>query len=303
MRSLLPILVLTAPLATATATFAEEGTFHNFLIESPSIISPSQYYQVTPDGRAEAFIGVEDGKEDLDEVGIPDQDIKTTHIALGLAYVPLSDLVLNLDLVNIDSEIGELDVTLTGVRVSAAYNVVPTLTLGLSANSINGEAKLGSLEADIGYTTGTFGLTYHQDGWEGTLALTTENEDKDKTQNNSPQTIGAHGRYTINPGLILGLSFSQADYSALDEEDEDETGFGLHAESRLGEGFALEFAYLSTSNFGGTKNNDASEFVIIAAAEVAPRMEVGGRFAYETESGDDSERASVEPGLFLSAGF
>lgn len=304
MRSFLSAAVLVS--AVATPAFAEDGSFHNVLLESPSIVSPSQIYQVQPKGLVEASIGIQDGTIDPKAEGLENEDSKSTILAVGGAFVPAEDWVLNLDVRNEENKTGDNKFTGTEFRPTVAYTFNKIVTLGISQNFYQAKFKIPSLEFSKSYSasTTTIGATYHQNDCEATLAFSTKHEDKDGL--NLPQELNAHARHRFNTALALGLSFEQKDYKGIASEGESakaENRIGIHAETKVADNFGMEFAFLSTTNVGGEKSNDGSEFVILGAAEIAPRLEVGGRLSYATEAGDTEETTTLKPALFVSAGF
>jgi hypothetical protein len=289
---------------TATAQTPAAG-FDNFLLRSPSIVSPSQHYQV-PRGRFEADLGVINGDVDAKAPGASDGSVNGLEAAVGGFYSPDPVAVIGLTVDYRNTEANSLDATSTEITPSVAFIPGPSWSLGLSAHLVSGsEDQAGGGNSDTDFNYFTAGATLHEGLWEGTLVFSSENKDDNKPQNNSPQSFGIHGRYRIVPAMALGLSFFQKDTSGLaaGTNAKDETAFGLHLESTFTDLITGEFAFISTADTDGASGNDESEFLALGQYRVTPTIKVGGRLSYLTSSNSTADSTGTKLGVFLTSDF
>jgi hypothetical protein len=284
----------------------EQGAaFENFLLSSPSIVSPSQYYQVKG-GRFEALAGVLSGTDE-DKASGTESDSSGQLLGAGYAQALSSQLVLGADLryaaVKTDVGAGDVEGSSTEIRPTVAFTLTPMFSLGASINVVSGKFDTPAGDDSFNYNTFTLGGTLHQDLWEATLALTTANEDDEDLNANSPQTISVHGRYKIMPVLTLGARFDQADYPGIEPAGitlETESSWALILESAVSDNSRVEVAFLSTSNSGGSDGNDETELFLSGGFDLAPNMELGGQIRYTTGESDTDESSGSTFALTLS---
>lgn len=293
--------------AVSLPAMAQESgaAFENFLLSSPSIVSPSQYYQVKG-GRFEAMAGVlnftsedKDSGEEFDSSG--------QVLGAGYAQALSSQLVLGADVRYIgtktDFQPSDLESSSTEIRPTVAFSLSPIFSLGASVNILSG--KSDSPAGDDSYSANTFtvGGTLHQDLWEASLALTTANDDEDNFDASSPQTIAVHGRYKLMPVLTLGARFEQADYPGIEPAGatlETETSYAVILESAVSDNSRVEVAFLSTSNSGGSDGEDDTEIFLSGGFDLQPNLELGGQIRYTTSESDESETSGTILALTLS---
>jgi len=302
----LPVTLIAMGLLSGSGLYAAEGTFNNFLLRSPSIVSPSQNYQVTQ-GRFEGYIGSVNGSVDPKAANLDDIDTNGTEIGVAGHYAVSPMAVIGIDVDYENKKSGEEKSNTTEISPSVAFTLTPIFSLGLAAHLVSGteDVPTGG-DRDTSFNTFSIGATMHQDLWEATLAFNTESKDDNKPQNNSAQSFVLHGRYRVMPAMALGLSVFQRDTSSIAPslvKAEDETGFGLHLESQFTDMLTGEFAFLSTTDVDGTSGDDQSEFVAMAQYQVNPTMEIGGRLSYLTSSGDSADVTAIRPGIFLTSYF
>ncbi len=301
--------VLLSASAVAMPALAQEqgAAFENFLLSSPSIISPSQYYQVKG-GRFEALAGIVNGTADS-KPATSEADISGQNLAAGYAQALSSQLVLGADVHYVSSTLenggAEFTGTETEIKPTVAFSLNPMFSLGASINIISGEdeapAPIGS--DSYSYNTFTVGATVHQDLWEASLALTTSNEDEDKPNANSAQTISLHGRYKIMPVLALGLVYDQADYGGIEgptQTLETETTYGVILESAVSDNSRVEVAFLSVGNEDGDEGADSTQIFLSGGFDLAPAMELGGQLVFSSGESDTSEFSFNSYALTLS---
>lgn len=307
-NNLLNVAVAAAGVFTASAVHAEEGAFNNFLLRSPSIISPSQNYQVKA-GRFEGYLGALTGTFEPKAAGAKNVDISGTEIGAAAQYAVSPMAVIGVDVDYLNTKVDDTKANSTEISPAVALTLTPLFSLGLGAHLVSGTVDsgvAGANDENTSFNYFTVGATLHQDLWEATLVYNTKNKDDNKPQNNSPSRFGIHGRYRLMPALALGLSFRQSDTSALAPSGanvEDETQLGLHVESQFSEVFSGDFAFLSTSNTDGAKGDDSSELVALLQFKVNPTMEIGGRLSYLTSSSDVADASVIRPGVFLTSYF
>lgn len=276
----------------------EQGAaFENFLLSSPSIVSPSQYYQVKG-GRFEAIAGVKSGTAEIKSANV-DVDLSGQILGAGYAQALSSQLVLGADvLYNVDKrEAGGQDSedNETEIRPTVAFSISPLFSLGASINIMSGEKEgSGSNSESFNYNTFTVGGTLHQDLWEASLALTTANEDDDKPAARSPQTLTVHGRYKIMPVLALGVRYDQADYAGVQAsgelpEAETESNFGIMLESAISDNSRVEVAFQSVSNWRGSDGMDLTRIFLSGGFDLAPNLELGGQLNFESADSDTTK--------------
>lgn len=293
---------------SASAVHAAEGPFNNFLLRSPSIISPSQNYQVQQ-GRFEGYLGAVNGSIDPKAPATSNLDVSGTEIAAAALYALNPMAVIGIDIDYLNSKFESDKANSTEISPSVALTLTPIFSLGLEAHLVSGtqdNPAPATGDSDTSFNYFTIGATLHQDLWEATLVFNTENKDDKKPQNNSAQKWGIHGRYRLMPALALGLSFFQSDTSNLapaNVKTEDETAFGLHVESQFTDLLSGEFAFLATSDVDGASGDDQSEFIAMVQYKVNPGMDIGARLSYLTVSGDTYDSSILRPGLFLTSYF
>ncbi|HYX35691.1 MAG TPA: hypothetical protein VE954_21555 [Oligoflexus sp.] len=299
--------VLLSASAVAMPALAQEqgAAFENFLLSSPSIVSPSQYYQVKG-GRFEALAGLVNGTADS-KPATSEADISGQNLAAGYAQALSSQLVLGADVHYVTSELENAGAEFTGseteIKPTVAFSLNPMFSLGASINIISGEDEAPAGSESYSYNTFTVGATVHQDLWEASLALTTSNEDEDKPNANAAQTISLHGRYKIMPVLALGLVFDQADYGGIEgptQTLETETTYGVILESAVSDNSRVEVAFLSVGNESGNEDSDATQIFLSGGFDLAPAMELGGQLAFSSGESDTSEYSFNSYALTLS---
>lgn len=305
MQKTLRLALLCSGFLLGSNVYSQEAGFNNFLLRSPSIVSPSQNYQVKK-GRFEADLGLIAGNYDPKAPGADEEDTDGFEAGVGVFYSPSAFYVLGLDIAHASSETGDLEGESTEITPAGSFNVTPMLSLGVAAHLVSGNVDVaGGGDEDVDFNYFTVGATLHEGPWEGTLVFSSENEDDDKPQNNSAQAFGIHGRYRFLPTLAAGLSFFQKDTSSLvtGADAEDETAFGLHLESRFTEVLTMEFAFIATADVDGASGDDQSELVALGQYALSPTMEIGGRLSYLTSSGDTADSDAFRPGVFLTTYF
>lgn len=306
LNSPIQVVLAAAAVFTSAGAFAQEATFNNFLLRSPSIVSPSQNYQVKQ-GRFEGYLGSVNGTIDPKTEGVGDIDVNGFEAGVGAQYAvsPMAVIGVEVDYLNTDAD--DADSTATEISPTVAFTLTPMFSLGLGAHLVSGSEDIpGGGNSDTSFNYFTVGATLHQDLWEATLVFNTENKDDNKPQNNSAQSFGLHGRYRLNPALALGLSFFQRDTSSLAPsavKAEDETALGFHLESRFTEQVSAEFAFITTTDTDGASGDDQSEFVAMGQYLLNPGMEIGARLSYLTSSGSAADVTAIRPGVFLTSYF
>ncbi len=283
----------------------QEAGFENFLLYSPSIVSPSQHYQVKG-GHFEALAGLTNGTI-KDKASGDSWDSKGQVLGAGYAQALSNQLVLGADVRYIGSKTtldnGDYENSVTEIRPSVAFGLSPIFSLGAGVNVLSG--KSDSPTGDDSYSANTFivGGTLHQDMWEASLALTTANDDEDNFAASSPQTITLHGRYKLMPVLALGASFEQADYPGIEPAGstlETETRYSVILESAVSDNSRVEIAFLSTSNSDGTDGDDATEIFLGGGFDLAPNFELGAQARLFSTASDDTESSGNILALTLS---
>lgn len=301
-------MLLSVSAMSLPALAQEQGaSFENFLLSSPSIVSPSQYYQVKG-GRFEALVGVVNGT-DTDKDTDTETDSNGTQLGAGYAQALSSQLVLGADVKYVsgkqDGTPDDLEISGTEIRPSVAFSLSPLFTLGASININTGKIEQGSASESVSYNTFTLGGTVHQELFEASLAFTTSAEDDEKPWNRSPQTITVHGRYKFMPVLALGLRYQQADWAgvqASDElpEDETESSYGVILESAVSDNSRIEVAFISTSNSVGNDGDDETEIFLSGGFDLAPNMEIGGQIGFNSGDSESTESSGTSFALTLS---
>ncbi len=291
-------------LALAPQVLASEGSgFDNYLLKSPSIVSPSQLYQVTKT-RAEAGLLLLSGSVEFETLaGKQKTDISGTDLRLGVALPVGGELaVVALDLAQTSEEfeIGgvSLESTELDIAPAASFKLTPNLSLGVKANIVSGEedSLVDETTEDVGYNYYTLGATFQLNQLEASLSYATENKDEEHDYNNSPATINIHGRYRISPEFALGVRYQQEAYSKLSDEDADSTKFYLIGEAYL-ESLVLEVYFASVSGFEGAKDVDGTEFGAIGQFHLASNLQIGGLLDNETFSGDGTDGTRTRLGV------
>jgi hypothetical protein len=291
-------MLLSVSAMSLPALAQEQGEgFENFLLSSPSIVSPSQYYQVKG-GRFEAIAGVKSGTSET-KPATTDTDLSGQILGAGYAQALSSQLVLGADVIyNTEKqEAGgaDLEDSKTEIRPTVAFSISPLFSLGASINIVSGDDEnLAGDSESLSYNTFTVGGTLHQDLWEASLALTTANEDDDKPAARSPQTIRVHGRYKIMPVLALGVRYDQADYAGVQAsgelpEAETESNFGLTLESAISDNSRVEVAFQSVSNFRGIDGVDLTRIFLSGGFDLASNLELGGQITFDSADADTSK--------------
>jgi hypothetical protein len=269
---------------------SEEAGFENFLLSSPSIVSPSQHYQVKA-GRFEALAGLRDGTYESKPNG-PEFDTGGQNLGIGY-HQALGQLVLGAEILyDTNTQEGngaDLEGNSTAILPSVAFAISPIFSLGARINIVSGEDDTLNGSVSYNYNTFTVGGTLHQDAWEATLAFTTANEDDDKESANIPQTITVHGRYKILPVLALGLRYDQADYPGIEQPAnplETETSYSVILESAVSDNARVEVAFISTSNTQGADGDDMTEIFLSGGFDLAPNMELGAQIQFASSDSD-----------------
>lgn len=306
-KNMFPVALVAVGVFSASAVYAEEGAFNNFLLRSPSIISPSQNYQVKQ-GRFEGYLGAVNGSIDPKLTGTSKLDVSGTEVGVAALYAVSPMAVIGVDVDYFNSKVEDFKSNSTEISPTVDLTLTPIFSLGLGAHLVSGtqDNAVGSGNTDKSFNYFTVGATLHQDLWEASLVFNSENKDDSKPQNNSAQSFGVHGRYRLNPALALGLSFFQRDTSSLAPatvKAKDDTAFGLHVESAFSEVLSTEFAFLATSNVDGASGDDSSEFIAMLQYKASPSLEIGGRLSYFTSSGDTADTSIIRPGVFLTSYF
>lgn len=289
-----PVSLLLLSLASVSLpAFAEEHDFENFLLSSPSIISPSQFYQVKG-GRFEAQAGILNGSLESKDPTDGDADISGNILGVGYAQALNQQLVLAADVDylsrKVESDGSKYETTETVIRPTVSFSVSPMFSLGASVNIKSDKAEDDTDSESVSYTTFNLGATVHQDAFEASLALTTKNSDDEKPAADSPQIIRLHGRYKVLPVLALGVRFDQSDYPGIEPAGvtlETETSYGLILESAFNELASVEVAFLSTSNKFGRKGQDETDIHLGGAYKIASNIELGGRVNLKSVESDD----------------
>lgn len=301
-------MLLSVSAVSLPAMAQEQGaTFENFLLSSPSIVSPSQYYQVTG-GRFEALAGVLNGTTKSKPAGT---EFDSTGQLLGAGYAQAlsSQLVLGADVTyaasKTDFGTGDIEFNNTTIAPKVAFAISPLFSLGASIDINSGKSEGGGSSDSFSYNTFKVGGTLHQDLWEATLALQTANKDDEDTNARSPQTITVHGRYKIMPVLTLGALFEQADHAGVQAsgelpEAETETSYAVILESAISDNSRVEVAFRSTANSGGTDGDDATNIFLSGGFDLAPNFELGGQVGFNTSDSESSETSFNTFALTLS---
>lgn len=292
----------------STAVHAEESSFHNILTTSRTIISPSQYYQHREGILLEADAFSSDGSVKIQAGQLrTDLDIKGAEFGVG-GFIALSpNLVLaltaNQSRVEYENTFKSKD---TILQPSVTYSPVEGLSVAAQVNIYRSTFKYeDSDDKTTKLNNFTFGMTAHQEAWEGTVVLSTKKEGGDD-EASLPQEVGLHGRYRMIEPITLGVSFEQSDFTGVAPEgadDEDETKIGVHMESAMSETFAVEVDYYSTTGVDGVKDSDGSEFVLLGQTLITPALEAGVQVSYSTVDASGIDSKQVRPGLFVSAKF
>jgi hypothetical protein len=276
----------------------EASGFDNFLLSSPSIVSPSQYYQVKA-GRFEALAGVLSGTFETKPV-TTDIDFSSQTLTAGYAQALSNQIVLGADarFVNNSVDFGgsESESSDTEITPKLAFSISPIFSLGASINIHSGDEEpiVGSTES-YSYNTFTVGGTLHQDAWETTLTLTTANKDDEKASANSAQTISLHGRYKIMPVLALGVLFEEADYPGIEQTGEileKEASYSVILESAISDNSRVEVAFKSITHNLGENGSDATLIFLGGGFNLAPKFELGGQLQFISGE-SDSSRSSL----------
>jgi hypothetical protein len=274
---------------------SEEAGFENFLLSSPSIVSPSQHYQVKA-GRFEALAGLSDGTFKVKQAGTEtESDIDGQSLAVAY-YQGLGQMVLGADLhYSTSKQKGggiEFDDNETVIRPSLAYGISPIFSLGASINIHSGEDDYVTGSESYSYNTFTIGGTLHQDLWEASVALTTANEDDKKASANSAQTITVHGRYKVLPVLALGLRFDQADFPGIEQANqslETESSYAVILESAVSDNSRVEVAFRSVSNVSGIDGSDLTQIFLSGGFDLNPNLELGAQLQFISGESDATE--------------
>lgn len=302
-------MLLSVSAMSLPAMAQEQGaSFENFLLSSPSIVSPSQYYQVKG-GRFEALVGLKSGTYETKGAGGGEADISGQSLGAGYAQALSSQLVLGADVLYNTSKFEVGNTTLEGndteIRPTVAFSISPLFSLGASININSGEDDDGTDTESYSYNTFTVGGTLHQDLWEASLALTTANEDDEKASARSPQQIAVHGRYKFMPVLALGLRYEQLDHAGVQASGETpkaetESSFGVVLESAVSDNSRVEVAFLSTSNLNGEDGNDATRIFLSGGFDLAANLELGGQIIFDSADSDTDKVSLNSYGLTLS---
>jgi hypothetical protein len=294
-------MLLSVSAMSLPAVAQEQGaSFENFLLSSPSIVSPSQYYQVKG-GRFEALVGLRSGTFESKGAGGTEVDLSGQALGAGYAQALSSQLVLGAD-VTYDTakfEVGGTtsENTSTEITPTVAFSISPLFSLGASININSSEEDDGTDTESYSYNTFTVGGTLHQDLWEASIAYTTANEDDEKLGARSPSELTLHGRYKLMPVLALGLRYDQIDHAGVQAsgetpEAETESSFGLVLESAVSDNSRVEVAFLSTSNSGGEDGSDTTRIFLSGGFDLAANLELGGQIIFD--SGDsDTDKFSL----------
>lgn len=288
-------MLLSVSAVSMPALAQETGAgFENFLLNSPSIVSPSQYYQVTG-GRFEALAGLLNGSFDTKPAGTS-ADISGNALGAGYAQALNNQLVLGADVNYFSRKLEgsgfEFEDTETHIKPTVAFALSPIFSLGAAINIVSGSNDTPTDDESYSYNTFTVGGTLHQDMWEASLALTTKNKDDEKDDANVPQTLSLHGRYKVLPVLALGVRYDQADYPGIErtgETMETETSYGVIVESAFNEQSRVEVAFMSFANDGGEDGSDATRIFLSGGYDLAPNMELGAQIDMYSGESDTSE--------------
>jgi len=300
-------ILLSASAISLPALAQEEGAgFENFLLSSPSIVSPSQYYQVKG-GRFEALAGLLSGTFET-KPATTDTDVSGQTLAAGYAQALSSQLVLAADVYfdQSTSDFGGIDIesSETEIAPKVAFSISPIFSLGAAINIFSGEDEsITGTSESYSYNTFTVGGTLHQDAWEATLALTTANKDDEKASANSAQSISLHGRYKIMPVLALGVLFEQADYPGIEQTGEaleTESTYGVVLESAISDNSRVEVAFKSVANSSGDDGSDATLIFLGGGFNLAPNLELGGQLQFLSGESDTSTASFNGYALTLS---
>ncbi len=283
--------------------------FHNFLSVSPSIVAPSQYYQVKEDIRAEGFLSLVNGtlhykdqrvSRDVDLAGHEESASGFVNLGGGL-LVGVETLFENRDYKDTEKHYN------TTITPSLTYSILPNLSLGFAeefshqvVNAEGGKSSKGQ------YHSFNFGVTAHEGNWEATAYGETENKDEDTPQNEHPGIYGVHGRYRFAQELVGGLSYQQSTYSDLHDplfDLKDESRIGLHVESVTSESFALEIDYFNFQNQAGVSGQRANLFSLGAQALVSVNIEAGARLDIFSVDSKAIEYTQTSPKVFIGLRF
>jgi hypothetical protein len=307
-RFLLPSALLS--LVLAPSLLASEGNgFDNYLLSSPSIISPSQLYQVKKT-RGEATLLLLSGSFETKALGADSKvDVSGTGLGLGLA-LPLAGgrIVGALDITQVtqknEGEGGEGDKSSElDLAPAISFSVTPNLSVGVKASIVSGQEKEEATEAeDVGYNYVTVGATFHVNQFEASFAYANENKDEKHPQNNRPSTLNLHGRYRLVPEIAAGVRYEQEKYSSLNNNVEDADSLYLIVEAYL-EGVTAEASFGSLSSFGGAKDSDATSLGLIAQFHLSSAVQVGGTLGYLTLNSDTVEYSLVRMGVIGTVHF
>ncbi|RZA10356.1 MAG: hypothetical protein EOP10_34920, partial [Proteobacteria bacterium] len=124
MQKSLALALVATGLLTGSSVFAQEAAetgFNNFLLASPSIVSPSQNYQVKQ-GRFEGMLGLSNTKAEGKNDG-PEIEAKETGLALGGFYALNPMIVLGIDLRYATGDVEGADYNSTELTPAIAWNV------------------------------------------------------------------------------------------------------------------------------------------------------------------------------------
>jgi hypothetical protein len=302
-------MLLSVSAVSLPAMAQEQGaSFENFLLSSPSIVSPSQYYQVKG-GRFEALVGMRSGTYETKGTGGVEADLSGQALGAGYAQALSSQLVLAADVSYNTTKVEVSGTSAEGndteIRPTVAFSISPLFSLGASININSGEDDDGTDTESYSYTTFTLGGTLRQDLWEASVAYTTANEDDEKTSARSASELSLHGRYKIMPVLALGLRYDQIDHAGVQAsgetpEAETESSFGVVLESAISDNSRVEVAFLSTSNLDGEDGNDATRIFLSGGFDLAPNLELGGQIFFDSADSDTDKVSRNTYALTLS---
>jgi hypothetical protein len=302
-------MLLSVSAMSLPALAQEQGaSFENFLLSSPSIVSPSQYYQVKG-GRFEALVGLKSGTYESKGAGGTEFDLNGQALGAGYAQALSSQLVLGADVYyntfKLEVDGSSQENKATEIRPTVAFSISPLFSLGASININSGEDDNGTDTESFSYNTFKLGGTLHQDLWEASVVYTTANEDDEKFSARSPSELTVHGRYKFMPVLALGFRYDQIDHAGVQAsgeapKDETESSFGVVLESAVSDASRVEVAFQSTSNLSGEDGNDATRIFLSGGFDLAANMELGAQIIFDSADSDTDKFSLNTYALTLS---
>lgn len=302
---------------------AQGGEFANFILLSPSIGSAAQLYQVQTlqlEGMGGYIYGETESRQNSDIKSVVRGDNFGLNFALPFGG---SDWVGSLEVYSADVEVESPDFKTTGqeteLRPQLSYSPLPYLSVGLRLRARVGtqesEQQLeggGSIRAArrIKLYVPQLSFSLHEGLWEGSLGFEPEHARSSESQNDSPATWFAHGRYALSPGLSLGLRIDWRRFGALPErplnggvENSDERSFSLIAENLWSDSLRSEMAAQQRVDAAGLPGNHETSLNLLALYGLTPELEAGLQIRYRRGRSRDDDYAYLPVSLIVRKEF